>query len=93
MYCRCVVSNAKSPNAVLDTESSVPVPAVNVDSHHGATLLLLANDHASSVVIVRSSKPGPPSYWLLRRLRRYVAVTSCPAAHGNTAFNPTFSVA
>ncbi len=55
--------------------------------------LRLATDHASSVVTVRSSEPGPPSNWLLSRLRRYWTATSCPAAHGSVALTPAFSPA
>ncbi len=90
MNCRCVVLNGKSPNPVCDSESSLPCPAVRTDVHASVIRLRLATDHASSVVIVRSSYPAPPSYWLLSLFWKYCTASSCPAAQGSTAFSPAF---
>src|SRR6478735_4824730 len=69
-YWRCVVANGDCPNAVSDTESSLPEPTVSSEIHLSPTRLRLTTDHASSVVAVRSSKYGAPaSKALLRRLR------------------------
>ena len=90
MYCRCVVSKVKSPNAVCERLSSTPSPADSVDVHHGARRLTLATRQVSTTVIVRSSKPGPPSYCAFSRLRRYEADSDWPSAHGRSRLADTF---
>ncbi len=92
VYCRWVVVNGKSPKPVCETLSSVPSPAASCDTQYGASRLRLATCHVSTVVIVRSSDPGPPSYWAFSRLRRYCAVSCCPCAQGSAANAETLSL-
>ena len=49
------VRNEKLPNAVVETESSLLLPAASVQLHCGVIVLRLSTCHASSVVTVRSS--------------------------------------
>ena len=84
--CFCRLANGKSPNAVFDTESSPVSPTTSREVQRAVIWLRLPTCQPSSVVIVRSSKPGPPSYCASMRLFHRLAKTSWPAASARLAF-------
>jgi hypothetical protein len=85
------VANVESPKPECDRLSSLPSAAVSVDSQNDARRLRLFACQVSSVVIVRSSKPGPPSNCASSRLCRNCSDSSCPGAHVQPALPPTLS--